>query len=312
MKILTVTSIYPTPRDPGLGAFVAAQVDSLRRAGLAVDVLFLDVRRDRSALLRGIARVRNRARRYDVVHAHFGYNGVPAVLQRRRPVVLSLCGTDLVNPKIRPLSRWAAHRAQACIVKSDEMRRLLGLPAHIIPNGVDVRRFRPGGREEARRRLGLRPDRRYALFAADPARPEKRFDLASAALALARQRGTPVEPLILHRRPQDEVPIYLNAADLLVLTSSHEGSPNVVKEAMACNLPVVSTDVGDVRRVLGDTTNCVVADPTPEDVARGVTAVLASGARSNGRDRIGPLDSDRVARRLIDIYAHVIAERGRT
>jgi glycosyltransferase involved in cell wall biosynthesis len=313
LNILTVTSIYPTPEEPGLGAFVASQVASLRKAGLGVDVLFLDARRSKWELVRGIAQVRTRAASgdYDLVHAHFGYNGVPACLQSRLPVVISFCGTDLNHPRFRPISRWVARRADACIVKSDRLREILGIPAAVIPNGVDTSRFRPIHRDEARRRLGLIPDARYALFVSNPARPEKRYDLAKAAVAAAQEASGPIEMLVLHNRPQHELPVYFNAADLLLLTSSSEGSPNAVKEAMACNLPIVSTDVGDVRQVLGKTHNCAVCDPVADSLAHGIRTVLCDGARSNGRSRIAHLASDAVAARIVAVYRRALDRGGR-
>ena len=312
MRILIVTSIYPTADDPGLGAFVASQVASLRLSGLALDVLHLDVRRSRLELPRGIAAVRTRARDYDIVHAHFGYNGLPAVLQARRPSVVSFCGTDLVSRKLRPLSRWVARRADACIVKSEKMRALLGAPAYVVPNGVDTEMFQPGSRARARAQLGLAPDKSYALFAADPMRPEKRFELAEAVLGSLKRRGVAIEPLILHKRPHSEVPAYLNASDLLILTSEHEGSPNVVKEAMACNLPIVSTDVGDVRQTIDGTRDCVIAEPSVESLADGISAVLQSGRRTDGRRRIEALSAGAVAEKIVGIYQGVLEGGTRT
>ena len=310
LKTLVVTSIYPTPEDPGLGAFVASQVESLRKIGVDVDVLFLDVRRAKWELVKGIARVRRVVGAYDLVHAHFGYNGIPACLQKTRPVVVSFCGTDIIHPRLRPIARWVARRADACIVKSDHLRATLNHPATVIPNGVDLERFRPGDHQEARRRLGLRPDIRYALFVANPARPEKRYDLAEAALTAAGQSGMPLEILVLHNRPREEVPRYLNAADLLLLTSDWEGSPNAVKEAMACNLPVVATDVGDVRQILNGAHNCAVCEATPQALAEGIHNVLRNGARSDGRSRVAHLSADAVAVQILKVYRRVVEGRG--
>lgn len=307
LHILTVTSIYPRPNEPGLGAFVASQVESLRELGLHVDVCFLDVRRSKWELVKGIGRVRRAVKsdHCDLIHAHFGYNGVPACMQKKLPVVMSYCGTDLTHPKLRPISRWVARRADACIVKSESLQKQLGQPAIILPNGVDMRRFQPGNKTDARRQLGLSPDKTCVLFVAtDLARPEKRYTLAQQAVAQA-----DCELLVLNNRPHAEVPVFFQAADALILTSTYEGSPNVIKEAMACNLPIVSTDVGDVQKRLGGVHNCRICSDAPDALAQGLADVLRDGHPSDGRAKVAPLSSDAVAKRLLDIYRHVLAGR---
>ena len=308
LRILVVTSIFPTKQEPELGIFVASQVESLRERGHHLDVIFLDVRKSKWELLCGIGEVRRKARSgdYDLVHAHFGYNGVPAVMQKHIPTVVSFCGTDLVKPRIRPISRWVSRRADARIVKSEFLAGLLNEETDIIPNGIDMAQFTPADREGARDRLGLPAAVRYALFPTNPARPEKRFDLARHALSRAGGLGHAIEPLVVYNRPQEEIPDYYNAADLLLLTSSHEGSPNVVKEALACNLPVVSTDVGDVRQIIGTSSNCHVTEDAPEALATAIASVLKDGGRSNGREAVADLASDRVADRVERVYHRVL------
>ena len=308
MKTLAITSIYPVKRDPGLGAFVATQIDSLRELGVDVDIVFLDVTKSKWELLAGVSEVRRKAKSgdYDLAHVHFGYNGVPAALQSNIPFVVSFCGTDLASRKLRPISKWVSRRAAACIVKSAEMQNHLDVPSHVIPNGIDTDQFRPTSRLRARQQLGLPEKGKLALFVSNPERPEKRFELADRAIKTVQSRGLGIDPLVVHNKPHSDLPTYMNAADLLLLTSSREGSPNTVKEAMACNLPIVSTDVGDVREVIGGTDNCVLADASPEDIARGIESVLETPRRTNGRDAIADLSSLAVGRRVLDIYNNVL------
>jgi teichuronic acid biosynthesis glycosyltransferase TuaC len=311
VKVLAITSIYPVQRDPGLGAFVASQIDSLRALGVEVDVCFLDVIRSKWELLCGITEVRRKVKtgQYDLAHVHFGYNGIPACLQSEVPFVTSFCGSDLASPKLRPISRWVSRRAAACIVKSAEMQQYLDVPSHVVPNGIDLDSFQPTSRLRARQLLGLPEKGRYALFVSNPKRPEKQYELADRALATVRSHGHDVEPLVVFNKPHEDLPTYMNAADLLLLTSSREGSPNAIKEAMACNLPIVSTDVGDVRQVVGDTTNCVLADASPEDIANGIERVLDASHRTNGRESIQSLSSVAVGSRVLEIYESILEGR---
>ena len=147
------------------------------------------------------------------------------------------------------------------------------------------------------------------MFVSNPDRIEKQYELADRALATVRQRGQGIDPLVVFNKPHRELPTYMNAADLLLLTSSREGSPNAIKEAMACTLPIVSTDVGDVRQVIGTTDNCVLADASPEDIARGIEQVLDTGRRTNGRESIVSLSAEVIGQRVLDIYTSVLEDR---
>lgn len=307
LHILIVTSIYPTKEEPALGAFVASQVTSLRKLGLHCDVLFLDVRKSKMALLKGIGRVRCAlsSGQYDLIHAHFGYNGIPAALQKKVPFVISYCGTDLNHPMHRPISKWVAKRADACIVKSESLHQLLNHPAHIISNGVDMDHFKPGNKHDARRRLNLQLDKKYILFVCtDLERPEKRYELAKQAVE---QSG--YELLVMSSTPPADAPHYYNAADSLILSSTYEGSPNTIKEALACNLPIVSTDVGDVKTHIQNVHNCQICNDTVTDLANGLKTVLADGQPTDGRSQIAHLSTDNVAKKVIHLYQKILNKK---
>ncbi|MCI0423941.1 MAG: glycosyltransferase, partial [Acidobacteria bacterium] len=258
-KVLVVTGMYPSPEHPAFGTFVKKQVDSLILAGCPHEVLVIDGRSSRLNYLKGIWQV-NRALgkgRFGLVHAYYGLCGFVASWQMRTPLVVSYCGSDL-NPGFAGrerapfrsllvfiLGQVASWRAAACVVRSQEMLSHLLLPsvrkrARIVTSGVDLELFHPCDRNVARARLGWEQAHPVVLFVcADPVLPAvKQPELARAAVEAVKKAIPEVELKIVAGRPQVELPDYYNAADVLLLTSANEGSPNVVKEAMACNLPV--------------------------------------------------------------------------
>lgn len=313
LRILIVTNMWPTPDRPMAGIFVAEQVASLRRRGLELDVLFLDGGRSKLEYLRGIGRVRRAlaTAHYDLIHAHYVFSGVVALAGRRQrvPIVLTHHGIETQQSWTAPLCRWTSRCVERTLVTSRRVQAALGRPdAEIVPCGVDADLFQPIPQRDARAALGLPPDQRLVLFAG-MRRPEKRFDLVEAAVNQVQKDFADVRLLVAEVEPHERMPLFMNAADVLILASEAEGSPMVIKEAMACNLPIVSVDVGDVVEVTGDTAGCFVVQRDVEALAEGLRAALAFGRRTAGREVLlrrppgaAPLTLRAVAERLEAIY----------
>jgi glycosyltransferase involved in cell wall biosynthesis len=256
----------------------------------------------------------------DLVHAHYSYTGMVARTQWQVPVVVTYHGDDLlgtvnVQGRKTQLSRLVVtagrvlgRLADAVIVQSKEMARQLKREddVYIIPHEVDFETFRPVEREHARAILGLEPWKKYLLFAANPAIPVKRFPFAKAAAQRLSQCDPAVELIVVYTETQDRLALYMNACDALVFPSFQEGSPNIVKQAMACNLPIVATDVGDVREVIGKTEGCFICNPEVTEFAEKLREILRHRARTQGREHIHHLDRCAVARRVIQVYENTL------
>lgn len=240
---------------------------------------------------------------YDLVHANYGLTG-PAAIAQPKPVVLSLWGSDLYG-RYGAVSRWCARLADAVIVMSEAMAAAVPADCEVIPHGVDFGLFRPISQSRARADLGWTPDGLHVLFPYASTRPEKDFPRAERVVAAASERlGRPIELHTISGVAHETMPVYMNAADALVMTSRHEGSPNAVKEALACNLPVVSTAVGDVPERLAGVDPGGVGRTDAELIAT-LASVLASGRRSDGREQSPALGTERMAARIREVYESV-------
>jgi glycosyltransferase involved in cell wall biosynthesis len=315
MRVLKVTNLYPNPQMPGFGTFVKNEVDSLRREGVEVDVLFINGRKSKLNYLWGIFRFWGRllTRRYDLIHAHYVFSGFIARLQLLYPVVLTHHRPGVLTSREIPLCRIINRLVDRVVDRTLEIKNLPGFGMlEVVPPGIDLNLFKPIPREECRASLGLPMDKKLVVWAAgEHFRHEKRLDVAREAVALLQRRIPDAELVLVTGQPQSVVPLYMNACDVLVLVSDGEGSPCVIKEAMACNLPIVSVPVGDVPQVIGGTEGCYFCSQDPQDVADKLELALKWGRRTNGRDAIGHFELGAIAHRFISLYEEVIQEKRR-
>ena len=305
LSVLVVTNMYPDAQNPDFGTFVREQVEGLRARGLDVDVLIVGGKRRKSSYLGGLLRFlrRIRERRYDVIHAHYVFSGIIARLQFSSPLVVSFHGEP--HQIVGLLSRALAPLVDAVTVTSAAHRQEIGRQdAYVVPCGVDMDLFAPMPADQARQLLGLKRDGRLVLFAG-LVRPEKRVDLIRSAVDLLHQQDESVELVIATGLPHEQMPLYMNACDVLVLASDYEGSPVVIKEAMACNLPIVSTNVGDVERIIAGTEGCYLCQQDVQDIASKIKLALARGQRTDGRSAIEALSLEKTVDSLLSVYDRV-------
>jgi glycosyltransferase involved in cell wall biosynthesis len=307
MRALVVTNMYPTPARPALGSFVRDQVEALRRIeGVQVE-LYAFAPGGAGGYIKAARELRRRYRthRYDVVHAHFGLTAWPALAAAAKAHAVTLHGTDLVHPRSRAITLAALPLLDLVATVSEPLAAQVpgwavrGLTA-VLPTGVDVERFKPMPRAEARAALNLAPTGRYVLFPADPRRPEKRYD---RALAVCSAVNADVELITLGNVDPTEVPRYVNAANAVLVPSERESFGLAVLEALACNVPVLSTPVGIAPTALADLpgTLCAPFDPTTWRAAL-EPHLDNPDPRIDGRTRAEQYATDRMATQVLGAW----------
>lgn len=313
MKVLFVAS--GNQKIESIAPFIAVQMDSLIAQGVDV-TLFRMVGRGIKGYLRAILQLRHLLKTIqpDVIHAHYslcGYMAWCASIGLASKIVVSLMGSDMTRI---PLIRFfAKHCWNATIVKSQEMHDTLGVALiHIVPNGVDLTKMRLLERYCARDICQFQKDKKYVIWCSQIDREEKNYPLAQEAIAMLNDENVILYPV--QDVPHHMINAYMCAADMLLLTSKREGSPNVIKEAMACNIPIVSTSVGDVQWLLHDLDGTYIAQSqTPEDVCECIKKALNFHGVVLGRERLKQIDlsTDRVALKIIKIYTTICNQQSK-
>lgn len=328
MKVLFVSSGNSKNFDDPVVPFIKAQGESLKDAG--VDVQYFSIcEKGILGYLKATSKLREYLKKnpVDIIHAHYTLSGWSALLSfSKQPVVLSLMGTDAYGKyigvnKIHFFSRYLIFLTyliqpfvKSIICKSKHIESFVYLKKKslVIPNGIlldEIKYYRNGFKEE----LGLNPDKKHVLFLGDKRNKRKNFKLTEEAVSMINSEDVSI--VIPYPVSHDNVIKYLNSVDVVIVPSLMEGSPNVVKEAMACNCPVVATGVGDIAWLFGNEPGYFMTSFEPADVAAKLKMALnysEKHGRTNGRQRIIDLglDSETIARRIICVYESVLEKHG--
>lgn len=330
LRILAVTNMLPMPDDPHSGRFIEQQIKALRRAGVELDVLLVSRSENGMRAYASLPAMLQRAVNQfkpNLVHVMYGgiMSSIVSYVIRDHPVVVTFHGTDLLGqPFERPFRRvlsWcgvlaskqAARRCKGIVAVAEHLveelpKKISRSKIQVIPCGIDLDLFKPLDRELCRKQLGWKQGIFHILFQAT-GDPVKRPELASAAVDRLKELGVKTEIHYLRGVEYVQVPIWLNASDVLLVTSRHEGSPTIVKEALACNLPIVSVPVGDIPQKIQDLDGCHLAVPDASELALKLHRVWMYPVRIAGRATVHSASAEHSAKRLVEFYEQVVGRK---
>lgn len=286
-------------------AFIYEQIESIKQGfNIEYDTFFIKGKGIKG-YLKNIPSLRKKIKSYspDVVHAHFGLSGLVACLQNKKPVI-TFHGSEAYIPYVGLLSKIAGRLSSYNVFVGEKIKnRIKGHKNNsIVPCGINLDTFYPIDMKIAREKLNMEHEKKYILFSSSFDNPVKNSPLAFSAIGKLKMD---CELLELKNRSREEVNLLLNACNLFLLTSMSEGSPQVIKEAMACNRPIVATDVGDIREVIGNTEGCYITNFEPDDVADKIKLAISFDKRTNGREKIKHFDNNIIAKKIFEIYQTV-------
>ena len=303
MKVLIVASGNSTIISP----FVKEQGDSLKEIGLEIDYFLIKGKGITGYLKNYFNLIRLiKTNTYDIIHAHYGLSGLLATFQSHVPVIITFHGSDVnLNRTNFYLSFVASRLSDANIFVHKSLSKKLSLSSNqteIIPCGVNLNLFKPIDKLASRDRLGLDHNYYYVLFSSSFNNKIKNASLAKLALSNFEN----IILLEMKGYSREEVHLLMNAVDILIVTSHSETGPLVVKEALACNCPIISTDVGDVKELVNSTRNCYIVEYDAKHIEQRIRDILSSNKKSNGRAAVKHLSLEKVAKDVYSIYKRVV------
>ena len=314
---MVVTNLYPTERKPQWGTFVKEQVDYLKKSfpnDLEIDVYLIDSSKSNLVYLDALLALPRLARKnmYELVHAHYGLSLI-SLLFVSLPIVVTFHGTDLLFWPVKIISKILSYKASRHIVVSKNLQKELPSGV-IIPCGIEVDKFfLPKYKLSNNSEAEIGSQHIVALFPANPSVKVKNYSLFRKVCKRLETRGKIVKEIHLCNIPRDEVPAVYWKSSVMILTSFREGSPTVVKEAIAAKLPFVSVDVGDVKEWVDCVDfGVVVKSRDPDKIADNVIELLG---RISSRDKldntrsIDKMEITNISRRLKSLYDDVLCEK---
>ncbi|MCA9238919.1 MAG: glycosyltransferase, partial [Planctomycetales bacterium] len=299
--------------------------EAMRASGIEPHLLFLGNLRSPAGILNARAKIGSAAKHFDLIHAQFGSACALSSVGHGFPTIVSIRGSDWTPAYSRRpvgrahaqlatrMTRFALPRANGVVCVSHRLARevqgfIPDARIHVAPDPVDLQLFRPRDKAESRRRLGLNPSSELVLFTSvDHRNPLKRVGLAHAAVERARLEVPGVRLLIASGRPHQEMPLLASAADGALLTSVAEGWPNCVKEALACDVPFVATDVSDLQQIAQQDGRCHVVDATAESLGDALVETLTDPSPRTGlRRHVADMSFESFGQGLLQFYSEVL------
>ena len=302
MRILIIAS----GNSPQISPFVKEQAESLMEQGLSVD-FFLIKGKGLFGYLRNyfllIKKIKNE--KYDLIHAHYGLSGLLATMQLSVPVVITFHGSDVNMKKNYIFSRIASKLSTTNIFVHQSLPKKLKIyrnPLNIIPCGFNNNLFFPVPKDEARKILKWEKNKYYIVFSSSFDNKIKNVQLANSAISKINNCNL----IELKGYGKEQINLILNASDLLLVTSLSETGPIIVKEALACNCPIISTNVGDVQKLIRNVQNCYISSYNPENIKKRINLVFRNNKRTNGHQVIKNFNLENIAYKIIDVYKHTL------
>lgn len=311
MRILLIGR-YKKQFHQNLLPFIVEQGEAIRRCGVEVDYFavkgkgLLSYFTQRKSLMKKIKEFQP-----DLIHAHYGLSGITAVLQNKVPVVTTFHNGETLSFYGNILSSLFSLRTKFMVYVAQHIYDLSYLKRKknyvILPCGIDLHECVITDKEIARKELGFLTNKKYILFGGAFANLRKNYPLLKAGIELLKRDD--IEVLEMKGLTRLQISKILSACDLFALPTKSEGSPQALKEAMACNCPIIATDVADIRHLLGDIEGHYICSFDPKDVAEKVEKALIFTGRTKGRERIIELGltNDIVAKKLIEIYKNILS-----